>query len=347
MRDLLRPVLRPPPARVTNLMLFLALLLVFGTGVGSVLTGTPSGYPIVIGHGVAALGVLLLVPWKSRVVRVGVGRHRYGRWPSLLLAALVLGTILLGLGYATGLVLSVGGLPGMWVHVAFALTLVPLALWHLIARWQRPRRADLSRRLALRVGLLGAGAGALYAGLAGVVAAAALPGARRRFTGSYQVGTDRPEQMPANIWLDDPIPVLDPGPYRLAVVDARGRYELTLAELGAAGFARRRALLDCTSGWYAVQEWTGVPVAALLRERGSARSLYVHSVTGYWIRLPVAEVDVVLLATGYAGRPLLPGHGYPVRLVVPGRRGYWWVKWVDKIELQDTPPWWQPPLPLT
>ena len=347
MRDSLRPALRPPPARVTNLLLFAALLLVFGTGLGAVLTGTGSGYLVVVGHGVAALGLLLLAPWKSRVVRAGLPRHRYGRWPSLLLAGLVLTTVGFGLGYATGLVRSVGGLPGMWVHVALALVLVPLAGWHLVTRWRRPRRTDLSRRLVLRTALLGAGAGALYAGLAGVVAAAALPGARRRFTGSYQAGTDAPEAMPANIWLDDAVPALDPARYRLVVVDAAGRYELGLADLAAAGTTTVRALLDCTSGWYAVQDWTGVPVAALLRERGSARSLYVHSVTGYRIRLPLALADRALLATGYGGRPLLAGHGYPARLVVPGRRGYWWVKWVDRIEVSSAPPWWQPPLPLT
>jgi len=41
------------------------------------------------------------------------------------------------------------------------------------------------------------------------------------------------------------------------------------------------------------------------------------------------------------------GHGYPLRLAAPGRRGYWWVKWVDRIELQATPWWWQPRFPVT
>jgi DMSO/TMAO reductase YedYZ molybdopterin-dependent catalytic subunit len=54
----------------------------------------------------------------------------------------------------------------------------------------------------------------------------------------------------------------------------------------------------------------------------------------------------VLLATRIGGEPLRDGHGAPARLVVPGRRGFWWVKWVERIELSDTPDWAQPPFPL-
>jgi DMSO/TMAO reductase YedYZ molybdopterin-dependent catalytic subunit len=344
-------VLGSPSGRATNLTLLAALLLAFATGVGAVATGSERGRWVVIGHGLAAMLVILLIPWKSRVVRRGLRRARPSRWVSLMLAVLATGTILAGLGYASALVLSVGGVAGMWLHVALALALVPLVLWHLVARWPglpRPgrRRTDRSRRTLLRTGALATAAAALYGATTAAVELAGRIGSRRRFTGSYEIGSYAPAAMPTTSWLDDRVPAVESRRWRLTVIDAMGRHQLDLAELDR----RRvplRATLDCTSGWYAHQDWSGVPVSALLRDLGEARSLLVRSITGYWVRLPVRDLDRLLLATRVGGEPLSPGHGHPVRLVAPGRRGFWWVKWVDHIELQSTPWWWQPPFPVT
>ncbi|NEE02975.1 molybdopterin-dependent oxidoreductase [Phytoactinopolyspora halotolerans] len=331
--------------RQTNVALFIALLLAFATGTGAVATGSSHGRWVVIGHGVAAMAVILLIPWKGRVVRRGLGRARRSRWASLLLAMLAVMTVVAGLGSSTGLIRSIGGQHGLWVHIAAALALVPLLIWHAVARRSRPRKTDLSRRVALRAGLLSAAATALYLITDSTVRLAGLPGGERRFTGSHEIGSFDPPSMPSTIWLNDTAPEVDLDEWRLSVVDGHGAYELTLPEV-AAHTTPLRATLDCTSGWYAHQDWTGVPVSSLIRDVGEARSLLVHSVTGYWIRFPVDEIDRLLLATAMGGVPLARRHGFPLRLVAPGRRGYWWVKWVDRVELQRSPAWWQPPFPL-
>lgn len=343
--------------RATNLMLLATLALVFATGVGAVATGSAGGRWIVIGHGVAGLMVVLLIPWKTVVVRRGLRRGRPSRWGSLLLALMVAATLVAGMGSVTGWVRSVGGFLTLWWHIAVALALVPLLLWHLVARpvrWRRSRPSprssrwstDQARRAALRLGAVAAAAAVAYPVGEAALRLVGAPGAERRFTGSHRIASPDPAAMPVTSWLDDRVPAVDAGSWRLAVVDATGRRELALSDLPEPGVTVS-ATLDCTSGWYADHEWTGVPVSALLTPSAGDRSLYVHSVTGYWRRFPVEEIGTLLLATAVGGERLSRGHGSPLRLVVPGRRGFWWVKWVDRIELEPTPPWWQPPFPVT
>jgi DMSO/TMAO reductase YedYZ molybdopterin-dependent catalytic subunit len=343
-RSPLQRLLRPP-GRQVNQALLVVLLLTFGTGVAAIAVGSPNESWVAIGHGICGMAVVLLIPWKSRVVRTGLRRARLSRWLSLLLAALALITLIAGLGYASGWVRSVAGETGLWLHIAVALALVPLVVWHVWARGIRPHRTDLSRRTLLRAGGLATGALGLYAASEAAFRVLGSPGARRRFTGSYETASFRPEAMPTTSWLLDAVPGVDPDQWRLAVRDARGRRELTLGQL-TTFTTEVRATLDCTSGWYSQQDWTGVPLTAVLHRGPGAQSVFVHSVTGYWVRLPIHDLDLLLLATGAGGAPLSADHGFPLRLVAPGRRGYWWVKWVDRVELQSTPSWWQPPFPL-
>jgi hypothetical protein len=293
----LRTLLRPP-GRQTNQALLVVLLFTFVTGVATVAIGSPHGAWVAIGHGICGLAVVLLIPWKSRVVRGGLRRARLTRWLSLLLATLALFTLIAGLGYATGLVRSIAGMPGLWVHIAVALLLVPLVVWHVWARGIRRRRADLSRRALLRAGVLAVGAAGLYAVGEATVRVLGLPGVKRRFTGSYETASFRPEAMPSTSWLLDAVPGVDPDRWRLTVKDGQGPRELTLAQLTAYD-TQVRATLDCTSGWYSHQDWTGVPAGHVAPPRtGNAKRVRA---LGHRLLGPLADPRPGSLAARHAG----------------------------------------------
>jgi DMSO/TMAO reductase YedYZ molybdopterin-dependent catalytic subunit len=343
-------------ARRTNLGLLVVLVVTLVSGGLAFAAGTGWARPVVVGHGLAGLAVLVLAPWKSVIVRRGLARRSGpGRWVSVAFGIMVLLAVAAGLAHATGLLITVGPVSAMQVHVGAALVAAPLLAWHTAARGVRARRTDLSRRALLRAGAVAGGAGLLLLAVEGATRLAGLPGARRRFTGSLPVsgslpaggarGVD-PGQIPVTQWLDDRVPVLDPDSWRLRVRVGGATRDWTYQEL--AGFGDRvEAVLDCTGGWYAPARWEGVRLDRLLPAGGTGGSVVVVSRTGYRRRLPLADAGSLLLATRLQGRPLSAGHGFPARLVAPGRRGFWWVKWVTSIEV-DAGPWWrQPPFPLT
>jgi DMSO/TMAO reductase YedYZ molybdopterin-dependent catalytic subunit len=306
--------------------------------------GGPWARWAVVAHGVAGLGIVVLAPWKTGIAARGVRRHRSGSTASIAFAVFVAVVMITGVAHATGLRVSIGPVTAMQVHVGAALASVLFGAWHVLARRTRPRRTDLSRRNLLRSGVVVGGAAAAYAGIGLVTRFAGLPGARRRRTGSYERGSLDPSLMPVTQWLNDRVPDIDPERWVLSIGDGRGERSVGYEEL-LAHRDRLRAVLDCTGGWWAEQGWEGVLLSELLWGLGHASSIQVTSVTGYGRRLPAADAGRLLLATRAAGAPLSAGHGFPARLVAPGRRGFWWVKWVDRIELSEAPWWWQAPFP--
>ncbi len=225
--------------------------------------------------------------------------------------------------------------------MAAGLVLPPLLAWHATVHRQPARRTDLDRRLFLRSGGLLALAAGAWVAMEGLVRLADLPGVRRRFTGSYAFDLPRP-----TIWMSDRVPDVDPTAWTVTITGTSQPGTWTLAELQERPSTTVRAVIDCTSGWYSEQEWTGWTLADLVGEVPAGRSVVVRSATGYSRRLAPDDLGSVVLAHAMAGEPLLMVLGAPLRLVVPGRRGFWWVKWVDRIEVDDRPSWWQPTFPL-
>jgi len=76
------------------------------------------------------------------------------------------------------------------------------------------------------------GAAAAYAGSEVVVRATGLPGAARRFTGSYEAGSFQPELMPVSSWLFDAIPQIDSDKWRLPASGREWSYRELFAGYG-------------------------------------------------------------------------------------------------------------------
>jgi hypothetical protein len=332
--------------RRTNLALLALLTLALVTGTASYAVGAaPATTIVTTAHAAVGLAVVLLVPWKQAVARRGLRRPPHpGRAAGLVLAALLAVTVVAGvLQQAVGWT-TVAELTPLQVHVGGALLLVPLLVRHLVTHWQRPRRVDASRRTLLGAGLLAAGGTVAVVALDRLTEAVGLPGARDRATGSTERGSFDPDRMPVTQWFTDQVPARKVRDEGLRVVVGSRTTRPNLTDLPPDEVL---AVLDCTGGWYARQRWGGVRLDRLLPPLPpDARSLDVVSVTGYRRRFPLEDAPRLLLATSVGGAPLSPGHGSPRRLVAPGRRGFWWVKWVVAVEVSDQPAALQPPFPL-
>jgi hypothetical protein len=337
--DRLRAALTPSP-RVVDWSLLALATGALATGVVSLGTGHPSGAVLFLGHGAIGVALAAVLAVKLRRVRHRVTDRRL--WDpatplSILTAVVVLAALGTGTAWALGAEAPLWGWTLLNLHIGLGLLAVPLVLLHLRARYRPLRRRDVAgRRDVLRyTGLLLAGA-VVVRGESLVARAFDTPAARARFTGSRPVEGEGNGSFPVTSWVaDDPDPV-DPETWRLRV-DGLVDDPLSLARADLSPDATDRALLDCTSGWYTEQDWRGVRLGDLLSEAGvhdEARWVTVWSVTGYRWSFPLDEAREMLLATAVGGEPLSHGHGAPLRLVAPDRRGFQWVKWVERVELR-------------
>ena len=98
-------------------------------------------------------------------------------------------------------------------------------------------------------------------------------------------------------------------------------------------------LLICPDTFVDNAEWTGIPVMALLAEasiNSEAKKVAFYATDGYKqeLYLDTAQKEGVFLAHTVNGQILPLKHGYPLRLVVKGEFGFYWVKWLEHIEVK-------------
>jgi sulfane dehydrogenase subunit SoxC len=158
-------------------------------------------------------------------------------------------------------------------------------------------------------------------------------------------------------------PDIDPGKHRLAIhglvkqplvftLDALERYPLTsrmtFVECGGNSsplFARDpiQATVQALHGLASCAEWTGVKLSTLLEETGiDPKAKWIIAEGGDSLALsrsvPISKaLDDALIALYQNGERLMPGNGYPMRLLLPGWEGNMNVKWLRRLKLVERP----------
>jgi DMSO/TMAO reductase YedYZ molybdopterin-dependent catalytic subunit len=167
-----------------------------------------------------------------------------------------------------------------------------------------------------------------------------------------------PARLPPGQYLTDKWPVLHAGSVPqtdLATWDfkvwGQVEQELTLSwdEFDALPKSGNVQDIHCVTRWSRFDtSFHGVhwrELAELVKPRPTANFVIAHCEQGYTANVPLSflEDDKALLATEADGEPLAPEHGWPLRLVIPGK--YFWksAKWLRGIELSsiDKPGFWE------
>ena len=145
------------------------------------------------------------------------------------------------------------------------------------------------------------------------------------------------DEMRVRTAEDDP--VIDPATYTLTIT---GMVEKPLTfdfeDIKAMEAEERLVDLPCVEGWTETALWKGTRLAPLLESAGvleGADNVVFTSPGGYTTSLTLADITETdpLLAYGTNGEMLPHEQGFPLRLVVPERLGYKWIKWVTGIEV--------------
>jgi Oxidoreductase molybdopterin binding domain len=330
--------------RLTDWNIAFAAVIAFTTGVVSLVSGHEQEWFIFFLHGIVGFWLLLLLWGKLRRVwpRI-IHPRRWDRRTVYGLLALLFVTLALGSGiwWVAGGELYFAGFNLLNWHIGLGFVLTTVIVIHMFARAKRLRKRDVfGRRQALRFSALLLGGVALWPAQQLTESALNLSGARQRFTGSRESGSYAGNAFPTSSWVADQPRPIDAQAWRLSLGGAVATPRDFSYEELAAGGDDLEATLDCTGGFYSTQRWRGIRIGRLLEQvnlHKDAQYVSFISVTSYRWSMPLEEARTALLATHIGEEPLSHEHGFPLRLVAPGRRGFEWVKWIKQIEVLTEP----------
>jgi len=298
-------------------------------------------------HRWAGWAVVVLVPWKAmisaRSLRRGPGPtfdRSVGIGASLVLTiliAMVAGLGLVWMWRAGPNILTLLGVRDTMIswHWMLGMILLPLFVLHSWRKWPRPKKRDfISRRgFMWTVGVAGVAAVGWWGAEVLAQARALSP---RRWTGSREEGSFSGNDFPVTAMVRDGAKRIDPAGWGLEV-QGKGidSVRFSYDELLDLNPTTVKATLDCTVGWFTTQEWSGIKLLDLFKRAGYRRPpilVRLQAAEGYFHVYGPGKLDEILLATHVGGQPLEHRHGYPLRAVVPSRRGWSWVKWLASVE---------------
>jgi molybdopterin-dependent oxidoreductase-like protein protein len=301
-------------------------------------------------HRMAGWALIVLVPWKGAISLRSLSRglsHQFEHNVMILISILltlatvtILVIILLWTWRIGPYYVWIGpyAYSGIGWHWGIALGLAPLFILHVWQRWPRPKKVDFAgRRQFLK--LMGVGGAALVGwGLSETLARSmASNHGQRRFTGSREESSFEGNAHPVTTAPDQGQVRLDPVTWNLTLKGAlENPLTLSYKDMLAISNSEVTTTLDCTGGWYTVQTWRGIPLTELLIQaqlRPEAIGVILRGVLGYTAPFTLEQADGILLATHVGGEVLNHVHGFPLRAVVPSRRGWHWVKWLMEIEV--------------
>jgi len=168
------------------------------------------------------------------------------------------------------------------------------------------------------------------------------------------------DRVPPGQYTTDDFPVLSAGPtpnldvdrWTLVLEDADRRelHRWTWNELRLLPASDVTVDIHCVTKWSKLDtRWTGVSFDALVEAAGLAAPPTPYTMAfsegGYTTNVSVADLEggKGLIAYAYDGKPIVPEHGGPVRLLVPHL--YFWksAKWLRGIRFMpsDRPGFWE------